>query len=353
MLVKRNLTLFSNFVEWFDFIVFAALATTISQVFLPKDIDGFLGLTITFMFFTITYVLRPIGGYLLGLISDKYGRVASFKISLLLMILGTLSIACAPSYQTIGNFSILLLLLARMAQAFSIGGEWVASSALVYESADSQNKFFMTSFVNSGIALGVITGSLTIFIFRNIFDSKQFLNFGWRIPFFISTILFLSVWLFRKKYLTNDPIKFSGKLELKKNLSIFIGLFFLLSFGGVSFYTFTVMLPTIFQHLHFSPTQSLSFTMIGVFAMMICEPLAGMMADKIGAIKVMMIGVCGILFFAFFHKMIIISGEAKLIYLAQLLFGMFLAMYMGITPGFLCSLLPPHNRCRVLGIIFH
>ena len=132
LLVKRNLTLFSNFVEWFDFIVFAALATTISQVFLPKEIDGFLGLTITFMFFTITYVLRPIGGYLLGLISDKYGRVASFKISLLLMILGTLSIACAPSYQTIGNFSILLLVLARMAQAFSIGGERVAVAMTIF-----------------------------------------------------------------------------------------------------------------------------------------------------------------------------------------------------------------------------
>ena len=83
---------------------------------------------------------------------------------------------------------------------------------------------------------------------------------------------------------------------------------------------------------------------------MLCEPLAGIMADKFGAPKIMIAGICGILCFAFLHKMIIISGETKSIYFAQCLFGFFLAMYMAITPGFLCSLLPTHNRCRILGI---
>ena len=132
---RRNLTLFSNLVEWYDFIVFASLASIISKVFLPPDLSDFYGLVITFTFFTVTYFLRPIGGYLLGIISDKYGRVVSFKISVSLMVFGTLAISLAPSYNTAGAFGVILLIVARMAQAFSIGGEFVASSALVYEAS--------------------------------------------------------------------------------------------------------------------------------------------------------------------------------------------------------------------------
>ena len=84
---------------------------------------------ITFIFFTITYILRPVGGYILGIVADKYGRVISFKISVTLMILGTLAIACSPSYHSLGSISIALLALARMAQAFSMRLECLFKNA--------------------------------------------------------------------------------------------------------------------------------------------------------------------------------------------------------------------------------
>lgn len=220
---RRNITLFSNLVEWYDFIVFASLASIISKVFLPSDLNNFHGLVITFLFFTTTYLLRPMGGYILGLISDKYGRVFSFRISIFLMVFGTLSIAISPTYNSSGVLSIIILVLARMAQAFSIGGEFISSSALVYESSPKNKRFFMTSFINSGIALGVVIGTLTVFILKQNLDENQMSLYGWRIPFLISSILFTIVWLIRKKYIINDEIThFSSKIEFKKYRKLFI-----------------------------------------------------------------------------------------------------------------------------------
>lgn len=348
---RRNITLFSNLVEWYDFIVFASLASIISKVFLPPELSDFSGLVITFTFFTATYLLRPIGGYILGTISDKYGRVFSFKISVSLMVFGTLAISLSPTYNTIGLFSVLLLIVARMAQAFSIGGEFLSSSALVYESAPTNMKIFMTSFINTGVAMGVIIGALTIFLLRQVLDENQMMTYGWRIPFLISSLLFICVWIARKKHIINDQINtFSSKIYYREYRVFFIALFFLLSFGGVAFYTFTVMSSTIFTKLEFSSTQSLIFTITGIFTMMVFEPLAGKLADILGIYKVLVFGVVGIMLLSILHTHIILSGEKYLIYIVQICYGAILAMYMGVTPGFLCSLVKKEDRCRILGL---
>ena len=348
---RRNITLFSNLVEWYDFIVFASLASIISKLFLPPELNDFTSLAITFAFFTITYFLRPIGGYILGTISDKYGRVTSFKISVSLMVFGTLLISISPTYNTIGFFSVFLLIIARMAQAFSIGGEFVSSSALIYESAPNNRKFFMTSFINSGVAMGVVLGSLTIFALNQCLNEDNIMAYGWRIPFLISSVLFICVWVARKKNIVNDNIKiFSRKIYYNEYRIFFISLFCLLSFGGVAFYTFTVMSSTIFTELGFSSTQSLLFIITGVTAMMIFEPLAGKLADSLGAYKVLICGIVGIMLLSLVHTYLIQSGERFLIYIIQFIYGATLAMYMGITPGFLSSLVKREDRCRILGL---
>ena len=348
---RRNITIFSNFVEWYDFIVFASLASIIAKVFLPHQLTDFVGLVITFSFFTITYFFRPIGGYILGIISDKYGRVRSFKISVSLMIIGSLIISLSPSYSSIGMLSIVILIVARMAQSFSIGGEFVASSALIYESSPRSSKIFTTSFINSGVALGVILGSLTIFLLHQTLNDSQLVEYGWRIPFFISSILFVFVWIARKKHIKNDQINnVFHRINFAEYRLLFIALFCLLSFGGVAFYSFTVMSATIFGELGFNATQSLAFTLTGVVSMMIFEPISGKLADIYGTYRILSLGIVGIMILSLIHTYIVLSGHLYLIYFIQIMYGMILAMYMGVTPGFLSSLVKKTDRCRVLGL---
>ena len=169
--------------EFYDFIIYALLAGYISTVFFP-DATPINALLATFGTYTVGYFARPFGGIIFGHYGDKYGRKKTFAVSILIMACATLGIGLIPSYESIGIWAPILLLIFRLLQGFSIGGEIPGAITYVSESMPEQRGFgtgIIFCFLLCGLGLGYIIEALLL----TIFSHQQVLDWAWRLPFFL------------------------------------------------------------------------------------------------------------------------------------------------------------------------
>ena len=190
--------------ELFDFVTFMLLLPILIKVFFPVHLQGNGGWWISYLIITISYFLRPVGGIILGHIGDKYGRTSVFSITLLMMSLPSLLLSLLPGYNSIGYLSIVFLILIRILQGFSVGGEVPGSITYVAEKfQNSRNYFFACAWLTFGANVAVAIANQSI-RFINYHWSEQFmLSYGWRIPFLLSTFL-LIIGVYIRKYISES-----------------------------------------------------------------------------------------------------------------------------------------------------
>src|SRR6185369_8270027 len=174
-------------VEWFDFYAYAFTALYFAPAFFPKG-DQTTQLLQTAAVFAIGFLMRPIGGYIFGFIADKYGRKNSMMISVLMMCAGSLMIALLPTYATIGAAAPVALLIARLTQGLSVGGEYGTAANYMSEVASKGNRGFYSSFQYVTLIGGQLLALLVLAILQGLFTTDQLKAWGWRIPFFVGAI---------------------------------------------------------------------------------------------------------------------------------------------------------------------
>ena len=189
-----------NLVEWFDFYAYAFTAFYFAPAFFPKG-NQTTQLLQTAAVFAIGFLMRPIGGYVFGFVADKFGRKNSMMISVLMMCAGSLAIATMPTYATIGTAAPVLLLLARMVQGFSVGGEYGTSATYMSEVAPPGKRGFYASFQYVTLIGGQLLASLVVLVVQLLLSDAELRAWGWRIPFFIGAV-FAVVALFLRASLT-------------------------------------------------------------------------------------------------------------------------------------------------------
>jgi len=189
-----------NLVEWFDFYAYAFTALYFAPAFFPKG-NQTTQLLQTAAVFAIGFLMRPIGGYVFGFVADKYGRKNSMMISVLMMCAGSLAIALLPTYEAIGTAAPVLLLLARMIQGLSVGGEYGTSATYMSEVALPGKRGFYASFQYVTLIGGQLLASLVVLVVQQLLSDAELRAWGWRIPFFIGAI-FAVVALFLRASLT-------------------------------------------------------------------------------------------------------------------------------------------------------
>jgi MHS family proline/betaine transporter-like MFS transporter len=177
-----------NVLEWYDFSVYAFVAVIIAKNFFPAGNDA-AALLATFAAFGIGFLARPLGGVLIGWIGDKYGRKTSLLITIFLMAVGTVMIGLIPTYATIGLLAPMILVVARLLQGFSAGGEWGGSTAFIVEWAPANKRGFYGSFQQMSVVLGLLLGSATGAVLNTIMTPEQMDAWGWRLPFLLGGIL--------------------------------------------------------------------------------------------------------------------------------------------------------------------
>ena len=184
-------------VEYYDFFIYgSAAALVFNKIFFPSD-DPMAGTLAALATFGVGYIARPIGALLFGHLGDRLGRKQVLMMTLLLMGLATFTIGLLPTHASIGAWAPALLVLCRLLQGLSAGGEQVGASLLTMEHAPGKNKAFYTSWLINGASMGSILAT-SVFIPLSMLSEEQLLAWGWRIPFLLSAVMVAITWIIRR-----------------------------------------------------------------------------------------------------------------------------------------------------------
>ncbi|RYZ39502.1 MAG: MFS transporter [Sphingobacteriales bacterium] len=288
-----------NLVEWYDWYAYSAFSLYFASSFFPNN-DTTAQLINTAGIFAVGFIMRPVGGYLFGKLADTHGRKTAMTLSVLLMSFGSLLIALSPGYATIGIAAPVILLIARLLQGLSVGGEYGTSATYLSEVALASRRGFYSSFQYVTLIGGqLLAVGLQLVLQRIFLTPEQLHDWGWRIPFIIGAILSLiALYLRQNLHETDAFVKQqqaapSGISHMKRLLQHPRAIFTVigLTLGGtVAFYTYsTYMQKFLVNSAGMSKDQStlLTFCTLLLFAGM--QPLFGGLSDRIGR-KPLLIG---------------------------------------------------------------
>ncbi len=281
-----------NLVEWYDWYAYSAFSLYFAPVFFPQS-NATAQLLNTAGIFAVGFLMRPVGGWLFGNIADKKGRKYAMTFSVLLMSFGSLLIALAPSYASIGIMAPVLLLLARLLQGLSVGGEYGTSATYLSEMATAGKRGFYSSFQYVTLIGGqLIALGIQLLLQKLFLTEEQMHSWGWRIPFVIGAALSLIALYLRShmdeseifnKHKNEEKSKHGSLKELMKHpraIAVVVGL----TLGGtIAFYTYsTYMQKFLVNTVHLSKQQAtlVTFTSLLIYAFL--QPLFGLLSDRIG-----------------------------------------------------------------------
>ncbi|MBT9236325.1 MULTISPECIES: MFS family transporter [Pseudomonas] len=293
-----------NLVEWFDFYVYAFCAIYFAPAFFPSD-DPTVQLLNTAGVFAAGFLMRPIGGWIFGRLADRHGRKNSLMISVLMMCFGSLMIACLPTYASIGTWAPALLLLARLIQGLSVGGEYGTTATYMSEVALRGQRGFFASFQYVTLIGGQLLAVLVVVILQQLLTEEELRAWGWRIPFVVGAIAALiSLMLRRSLHETSSAEtrqdKDAGTIKglFRDHAAAFITVLGYTAGGSLIFYTFTTYMQKYLVNTAGMTAKNASYVMTGaLFLFMVLQPFFGMLSDRIGRRNSMMLfGALGTLF---------------------------------------------------------
>ncbi len=348
-----------NLVEWYDWYAYAAFALYFSASFFPEG-DTTAQLLNTAGVFALGFLMRPLGGWMFGRIADKIGRKQSMTLSVLLMSFGSLLIAVTPDYKTIGIAAPALLLLARMLQGLSVGGEYGVSATYLSEMASRNRRGFYSSFQYVTLIGGqLIALGIQLLLQKLLLTEAQLHEWGWRIPFVIGAILSIVALYLRQsldethafesvKQTTEDK---KGTIkELLRHPQSVLTVIGLTMGGTLAFYTYTTyMQKFLVNTVHLTKDQStlISFLSLLIFALL--QPLFGLLSDRIGRRPLLIgFGVLGTLFTMPILTALSHSGSQLQAFLLILSALIIVSGYTSINAVVKAELFPA--RIRALGV---
>ena len=277
-----------NLVEWFDFYVYSFCALYFAPVFFPSG-DSTTQLLQTAGVFAAGFLMRPIGGWMFGYIADKHGRRTSMMISVCMMCCGSLVIACLPTYAAIGNWAPALLLLARLFQGLSVGGEYGTSATYMSEVAVEGKRGFYASFQYVTLIGGQLLALLVLVVLQQTLSTEELRSWGWRVPFVLGALLaVVALYLRRSLHETStketrtrkDAGTLSGLWNNKKAFLMVLGF---TAGGSLSFYTFTTYMQKYLVNTAGMDAKMASGIMTAaLFVFMLLQPIFGGLSDKVG-----------------------------------------------------------------------
>ncbi|MHB9756013.1 MFS transporter [Streptomyces sp. BYX5S] len=287
-----------NLIEWYDWFAYATFSVYFASVFFPEGSQT-AQLLSTAVVFAVGFLMRPLGGWLLGAYADRYGRRRALTLSVLLMSAGSLVIALSPGHDVIGLWAPVLLVVARLAQGLSVGGEFGSSASYLSEVAPPGRRGFYSSFQYVSIVLGQLCALLVAIVLQNVLTDAQLADWGWRIPFVIGAVAGLTVMYLRRTMEESEHFqKERGRAtdgERKGLIALFaeyprqlLAVFGLAIGGTVAFYTYTTYLQKYLVNTAGIPKSTV--TVIGfaaLFVYMLLQPAVGALSDRVGRRPVM------------------------------------------------------------------
>ncbi|GAB6250685.1 MFS transporter [Bacillus cereus] len=294
-----------NLIEWYDWYVYSAFAVYFSAEFFPKG-DPTSQLLNTAAIFAVGFLMRPIGSLLMGRYADRHGRRAALTLSITVMAGGSLIIACTPSYESIGIMAPIILVLARLLQGLSLGGEYGTSATYLSEMASSGRRGFYSSFQYVTLVAGQMVALGVQIVLQQLLSEPDMKAWGWRIPFIIGAMGAVAVlWLRRTmdeseqfSNIKSQKRESAGTVRaLMKHPKAVLTVVGLTLGGTVAFYTYTTYLQKFMVNTVGLPKEVVSWiNFAALLIFVVLQPIAGLLSDKIGRRPLLMaFGILGTL----------------------------------------------------------
>jgi MFS family permease len=333
---KRTLGLSSlgGALEFYDFVIYVFYAKIISELFFPSGLSPFWAMLNTYGIFAAGYFFRPLGGVVMAHFGDLIGRKRLFSLSILLMSLPTLLIGLMPTFESIGYAAPLLLLLMRVVQGIAIGGEIPAAWTFVSEHVPEKRIGFANGLLTAGLSLGILLGSLMSLFISLKYSQSEIMDWAWRIPFILGGV-FGFVALYLRSYLKETPVfkamqerkELSKEIPVKQVLvehksAVVIGMLFTWFLTGCIVVLILAMPNLLTTTFGFERSDAFKMQSAAILMQMLGCVLAGLLADRFGAAKVILLGSIGVFILASIFYSSLGHVEPSTLFILYMLLGL-------------------------------
>jgi len=356
-----------NLLEWYDFSVYALFAIYIAANFFPAQ-DPRLNLVKAFLVFGLGFIVRPLGAILIGIYGDRAGRKAGLTVTILIMAGGTLLIAISPSYAAISVGAPLLLLGGRILQGFSAGGEIGSATAFLVEHAPADKRGLYTAWLQGSMGMSNILGALVAFCVTSLLSAAQVASWGWRVPFLIGlSIVPIGVYL-RRTLQETPQFRADAQRQRRERAAVrpLVSVFrdhsrsLLVGMGisipwAVAVYVLLIFMPVLAQKAFgFTAAQAFGSSLVGNIVFVTGCFAFGALADRIGHIRVLALGVILLLMGVLpLFRWLAASHSGATLAMVLSAFGVIVSSFTSVAPTALSSLFPTCVRSTGVSIVYN
>lgn len=343
-----------NVLEWYDFAVYAFFAGTIGRLFFPQanEVDSLIA---AFGVFAAGYLMRPLGGIIFGHIGDRYGRKPVLVFSTLAMAVPTFAIGLLPTDAQIGTAAAVLLVIMRLLQGLSIGGEYTGSVVYLAERAEQGKRGLLCTASIVGAGIGTLMGSAMADLVNAILPSAAVESWGWRLPFLAGGLVGVVGWYLRRHLPeTRGALAAQGSsrppfvetiTEHWRTVLRVVGLNLM---HAVSFFMIFIFMKTyLHEFVGLPETQALTISTLGLLAVMLVTVLSGALSDRVGRKPVLIGGALAAILFAYPLLLLVNLGNFWIALACQFAFAVIVGTYSGTAPATMAEIVP--GKVRVTG----
>ncbi|MEL4359230.1 MULTISPECIES: MFS transporter [unclassified Luteococcus] len=360
--------LVGNGMEWYDFGIYGYLTATMAVLFVP-DVPEQWRMAVVLAGFAVSFVVRPIGGLVLGPLGDRIGRQKVLALTMIMMSVATAAIGMLPTSATIGNWALVLLLLCRMVQGFSTGGEYAGATTFVAEYAPDKQRGFLASILDVGSYLGFAFGAATVVACQLLLGEQTMLSWGWRIPFLIALPLgLISLW-FRLQIEESPAFEQNQAMEaaaestpdnaplgvlgiIRHHWRPILIAMALVGATNTAGYSLTSYMPSYLETNHgYTATQAALATIPALLALSAGVPFVGKLSDRIGRKPVYAIAIISTLVLTV--PAYLMMANRQLVFVAMMLLAFSVLFYISISASALPALFPTASRYGAMAIAYN
>ena len=343
-----------NVLEWYDFAVYGYFATAIGRHFFPHE-DAVAQLLSAFGVFAIGYVMRPIGGAVIGHIGDRFGRRTALTFSVAAMAIPTFLIGLLPGYATLGLAAPIALTLLRMVQGLSVGGEYTSSMVFLVEHAPDGRRGMMGALASCGATAGILLGSAVGAGFAASMSDATLDAWGWRIPFLLGLAVGIAGYLLRRHVMETVPAERRKRAPIMETLSdhwrIVLGFAGLSAFNAVSFYVGFVYFVSWLQTADgIAPARALEINSLSMAVLLPVVMATGFLSDRVGR-KPLLLLACILGFVGAVPLFLLLNHPSAIsAQLGQLGLVAVIGLYGGTQPAIMVEAAPLPVRCTAVAL---